>query len=243
MNPTISVITPTINVKQELPRLIRSLRAQSDRNFKFVVIDGASRDGTQAEIAAASDVITFTLSEPDHGVYDALNKGLHALETDYYLVMGADDTLYPDAIANFKSAVRKTDADVIVAGVNAGNSIRRGYHRRRAWLGHTAMVTSHSVGMLFRSGLHKRFGEYSRRYPILADGLFIKRVCQASDIKVSEGDFIAGDFGINGMSNRNFINVLCETWQIQVDTGENPILQYVLFQLRLFRYLARVIAK
>lgn len=243
MNPTISVITPAINVKQLLPRLIASLRAQTDRDFKLIVIDGASTDGTQAEIAAASDIVTFTVSEPDHGIYDALNKGLRAVETDYYLVMGADDTLCPDAIANFKSAIQGTGADVIVASVKAGNSIRRGYHRRRAWLGHTAMVTSHSVGMLFRSELHKRFGEYSRRYPILADGFFIKNVCQASDIKVSEADFIAGEFGINGMSNRNFIKVLCETWQIQVDTGENPILQYFLFQLRLFRYFARVITK
>jgi glycosyltransferase involved in cell wall biosynthesis len=243
MSPTISVITPTLNVAQELPRLITSLRAQTDRDFKFIVIDGASKDGTEGEIAAASDVVTFTLSEPDHSIYDALNKGIRALETDYYLVVGADDTLNPDAIANFKSAVRKTGADVIVAGVNAGKSVRRGYHGRRAWLGHAAMVTSHSVGMLFRSELHKRFGEYSRRYPILADGLFIKRVCQTSDIRVSEADFIAGNFSVAGISNRNFINVLCETWQIQIDTGEDRLLQYVLFQLRLLRYLSRVITK
>ena len=243
MPPTITVLTTVLNAEQELPRLIESLRAQTDRDFEFIVIDGGSKDGTLAVIAASSDVVTFSLSEPDHGIYDALNKGIGALKTDYYLVMGADDVLYPDSIAQFKAAVRETGADVIVAGVKAGKSIRRGYHGNRAWLGHAAMVTSHSVGMLFRAELHKRFGAYSRRYPVLADGLFIKNVCKAPDVKISAAGFVAGDFNMAGISNRHFISVLCEMWQIQIETGENPILQYVLFQLRLLRYLPRIIAK
>ena len=242
-DPTISIVTPTLNAAGTLARLMDSLRAQTDSDFQFIVIDGGSSDGTQALIAAASDIVTFTSSEPDHGFYDALNKGIRAVQTDYYLVVGADDTLAPDAVSNFKSQVRKTGADVVVAGVQAGNRVRRGYHADRGWLGHAAMVTSHSVGMLFRSNLHERFGEYSRRYPILADGHFIKRVCQTPGIKVCEADFIAGNFGLQGMTNRNFINICCETWQIQIDTGEKPVLQFLLFQLRLLRYLPRIIVK
>jgi glycosyltransferase involved in cell wall biosynthesis len=243
MNPTISIITPTLNVAGVLPRLIESLRAQTDHDFRFIVIDGNSKDGTQAELIAASDIVTLMLTDQSDGFYDALNMGIRSLETDYYLVVGADDTLHPDAIANFKAAACETGSDVIVAGVEAGKSVRRGYHGSRGWLGHAAMVTSHSVGMLFRTELHQRFGEYSRRYPVLADGLFIKRVCQAPDVKVSEAGFVAGKFGLAGLSNRNVVNVLCETWQIQIDTGENPILQYLLFQLRLVRYLPQIIRK
>jgi glycosyltransferase involved in cell wall biosynthesis len=222
---------------------VESLRAQTDRSFAFVVIDGASSDGTQHVIAEASDIVTFTSSEQDEDFYDALNKGLHAVGTDYYLVVGADDVLRPDAIANFKSAARNTNADVIVAAVEVGKTVLRGYRPHRAWLGHAAMVTSHSVGMLFRTQLHKNFGDYPRRYAILADGYFIKRVCTAQGVKVVEGDFVAGRFATGGISKNNIVRVLCKYWQIQLDTGENRFVQYLMFQFLLLRYLPRILAK
>jgi glycosyltransferase involved in cell wall biosynthesis len=240
--PSISVVTVTLDSAPDLPRLIESLRAQVDRNFEFVVIDGGSKDGTRDILESARDVITYAVSEPDRGLYDALNKAIRAVRTEYYLVVGADDLLYPQAIADFR-AVAQTGADVVVAAVKAGDTIRRGLHVHRAWLGHAAMTTSHSVGMLFRTRLHDRFGEYPLRYPILADGYFIKRVCTAKDVKAVGADFVAGEFGMQGCSARNLTRVLCESWQIQLDTGESPFVQYLVFQLRLLRYLPRILAR
>jgi glycosyltransferase involved in cell wall biosynthesis len=241
MTPTISVITPTLNAANSLPELISSLRNQTDKAFEFVVIDGGSNDDTPNIIANASDIVTCTISQPDNGPYDAMNKAINLAATNYYLVVGSDDTLYPDAVANFKSVIRERGVDIVVAAVDAGGVTRRGFHRGRSWLGHPAMITSHSVGMLFRKDLHARFGAYSLNYPLLADGFFIKQVCGNPEVTVAEGNFVAGRFGLSGKSNQNFIRSLCEMWQVQVDTGENPLLQYVLFQLRLLRYLPRVV--
>jgi glycosyltransferase involved in cell wall biosynthesis len=242
-SPSISVITVTLNSAKDLPRLIASLREQEDRDFEYVVIDGGSSDGTWNVVESARDVITHAVSEPDRGIYDALNKALRAVRTEYYVVAGADDVLYPQAIANFRKMAQQTGADVLVAAVKAGDTIRRGLHVQRAWLGHAAMTTSHSVGMLFRARLHERFGEYPLRYPILADGYFIKRVCTAADVKAVGADFVAGEFGMRGCSSRNLTRVLCESWQIQLDTGESPIVQYLLFQLRLLRNLPRILVR
>jgi hypothetical protein len=97
--------------------------------------------------------------------------------------------------------------------------------------------------MLVRKVLHDRFGYYSLRYPILADGYFIKKICTADDVKVVPADFIAGEFSVRGASNRNLARVLCESWQIQLDTGENSVVQYLLFQLRLLRNLPRLLSR
>ncbi len=242
-SPSISVVTVTLNSAKDLPRLIDSLRAQEDRSFDHVIIDGGSKDGTWDVVQKSRDVVTYAVSEPDRGLYDALNKALRAVQTEFYLVVGADDLLYPQAIANFRAVARETNADVVVAAVKAGDTVRRGLHVRRAWLGHAAMTTSHSVGMLFRTRLHERFGEYPLRYPILADGYFIKRVCTADDVKAVAADFIAGEFGMEGCSTRNLTRVLCESWQIQLDTGESPLVQYLLFQLRLLRNLPRILGR
>jgi glycosyltransferase involved in cell wall biosynthesis len=245
VNRSISVVTVTLNAARDFPRLVDSLRNQTDRDFDFVVIDGCSSDGTPEIIEACRDVVTYSISEPDQGFYDALNKAIRALRTEYYLVVGADDILYPNAIEDFRSATRGGTADIVVAGVKAGPVVRKGFRRNRAWLGHAAMVTSHSVGMLFRKKLHDTFGCYSQRYPLLADGHFIKHVCTSPSTRVEIGNFIAGEFGLSGVSNagKNFVRVLCETWQVQLDTGESPIVQYLLFQLRLLRYLGRVLRR
>ena len=243
MNASISVITASLNAYSKLPRLVDSLRKQADKDFEYVVMDGGSTDGTLEYVRDACDVVSRLVSEPDHGIYDALNRAIRDLQTEYYLVVGADDVLFPDAIARYKAAVMETGADVVVAGVKVGPTLRRGYYPRRAWLGHAAMVTSHSVGMLFRKSLHDTFGEYSLRYPMQADGHFIKRACMSKAVRVIAADFIAGEFGQDGFSNRDLARALCETWQIQRDTGENPLIQYLLFQLRLLKNLPRIVGK
>ena len=131
-SPSISVVTVTLNSARDLPRLIDSLRAQSDRDFEHVVIDGGSTDGTWDIVGRSRDVVTYAVSEPDRGLYDALNKALRAVRTEYYLVMGADDVLYPAAIANFRAIAQQSNADVVVAGVKTGDRTRRGLHVRRA---------------------------------------------------------------------------------------------------------------
>jgi len=243
MAPSISVVTVTLNAERVLPRLLASLRAQSDKSFEYVVIDGASQDGTWSLVEGAGDIVTYAVSEPDCGLYDALNKAIRRVRSDYYVVLGADDTLHPDAIRNYKKSAQETGADVVVAKVKVRNRIRSGYRPNRAWLGHSAMITSHSVGMLIRSNLHSRFGEYPMRYPVLADGYIIKKLCTSASVKTVEAGFVAGEFSIDGISHRSLIRALCESWQIQIDTGEHPVVQFLLFQTRLLRNLFRIVRR
>jgi glycosyltransferase involved in cell wall biosynthesis len=201
MKPTISVATVTLNATKHLPGLITSLRNQTDRDFDYIVVDGASKDGTKEIIASAGDIVTYTQSEPDHGPYDALNKATRAVKTDFYRVMGADDRLEPDAIANFKEVAEKTGSDVVIVDVRAGKTIRRGYHPERRWLGSARMITSHSVGTYLWTNLHRRFGDYSWRYPLLADIYYVKRLCLSPEVKVVAGNFLSGEFAMYGISN------------------------------------------
>jgi glycosyltransferase involved in cell wall biosynthesis len=243
MAPSISVVTVTLNVAPVLPRLLSSLRKQTDRSFDFILIDGLSTDDTWQLAQEAKDLVTASLHEADCGVYDALNKAIRRVRSDYYLVMGADDTLYPDAIENYKKVADETGADVIVAGVKVGDRVHHRFHPKRGWLGHSAMIASHSVGMLIRRNIHDVLGEYPMRYPVLADGYIIKKLFSTPTVKVVKGHFVAGEFCSDGLSNRSLIRALCETWQIQMDTGERPVVQYLLFQSRLIKYLPKIIGR
>lgn len=133
---------------------------------------------------------------------------------------------------------------MLVLDVRAGKRILRGYHPKNRWRSPEAMFTSHSVGTLFRTNLHKRFGLYTLKYPIFGDSLFMKKIAIAPDTKVVAANFVVGEFCVDGgFSSANIARSICELWLMQRETGESPLVQYLLFQLRLLRHICRVTAR
>jgi glycosyltransferase involved in cell wall biosynthesis len=244
--PTISIVTATYNAAALLPRLVASLTAQTDQDFEWVVADGGSNDDTLkiAEEARASLKQVVLTSQPDFGIYDALNRAIKRTTAEYYLVIGADDVLDPSAVANFKRLGSQTRADILTAAVDYGG--RCGILRRprgSAWLrGAMAYVTGHAVGAAFKKSLHDRksVGLYSKTYPICADQLFIKRVIK-SGASVAVGDFLAGSFGVNGISSTNIAGVHSEFFRVQLETERFKSLQVLLHILRLLKNFPKLL--
>lgn len=241
MIPKLTVLTVTYNAAPVLQGLIESLRAQSDRNFEWIVVDGASTDGTVESIKSAQDLVSKWISEPDCGIYDAVNKAIQLATGDYYLVCGADDRLSVDAIKYYRDALaRNPGCDLIVAGVRVGISCRMGYRPRKRWLGHGAMFTHHSVGTLIRRDLHRIHGAYDLRFSLLADGLFLKKVATADGARVVAADFVAGEYAPHGASGTSPIRSLSELWAVQLLTEPNPALQTAIHFLRIMRHFGRI---
>ena len=89
--PKISVITATYNARETLPDAIESILAQNYSDVELVVIDGGSTDGTNELLASYRDRIDVLISEPDKGIYDALNKGISHATGDVIGFLHADD--------------------------------------------------------------------------------------------------------------------------------------------------------
>lgn len=240
-NGIISVITATYNSACLLPDLIASLRAQTDSGFEWVVVDGASTDTTVAVVREAGLPRQVLVSEPDFGIYDALNKGLRASSGDYYLVLGSDDVLSADAIANFRQALEGGGPapDMVSACVMSGGA-RSVARVGKGWLyGLRGFVSQHSVGVLIRKGLHDEVGLYSRRFAIAADQLFIKRAARAGAV-IKYCDFVAGNYGSVGVSSVDTAGTLTEFFRVQLLTEDNRFLQVVLFIARLLKNYRRL---
>lgn len=88
-----SVITVCKNAAHTIERTIRSLAGQTYRDYEYLVLDGASTDGTQAIVEGYRHVFTRFASEPDGGIYPAMNKGVRAAAGDYLYFLNADDYL------------------------------------------------------------------------------------------------------------------------------------------------------
>ncbi|CAE6915974.1 Glyco_trans_2-like domain-containing protein [Ectopseudomonas oleovorans] len=239
--PTLSVVTATYNAVEVLPRLLASLRSQTDLDFEWVVVDAVSTDGTVELLESVRDLRLVYRSEPDFGIYDALNKAVKLCSGEYYLVVGADDALTPDAIANYRLWAAKSGADIVTAAVSIGAAVKEKPFGR-SWLrGQMAFVTAHAVGSIYKKALHERpgIGFYSRLYPIAADQLFILRTMKQGG-RVCVADFCAGNFAEGGISSTDVLGALTEFFRIQMQF-EWPPTQILLFILRLLKNTPRLI--
>lgn len=111
--PLISIITITFNAAKELPATLESVKSQTFRNFEHLIIDGASTDDTLlvARMLGVPDL--KIVSEPDGGLYFAMNKGLRLAKGRYVLFLNAGDTFHsPETLAAYAAATHKR-ADII----------------------------------------------------------------------------------------------------------------------------------
>lgn len=83
-NPLISVVTVSYNAVSTIEQTILSVINQTYPNIEYVIIDGESTDGTVDVIKKYADRITYWVSEPDKGIYDAMNKGMGISTGDFF---------------------------------------------------------------------------------------------------------------------------------------------------------------
>jgi glycosyltransferase involved in cell wall biosynthesis len=234
----ISVITATYNASEHLSKLIESLRSQTEKNFEWIVADGGSTDGTVELLRQVKDLNVRVVERDDFGIYDALNHAIRLSSGDYYVVIGADDFFYENALADFMAATKEADSDIYTAKIKFGKTIRS-VKGGGSWLNKQfAYVSSHSVGTLFRKSLHVKYGYYSAKYPIAADQYFILKAC-SSGANVNVMDSVVGEFTCGGVSSTDVLGNLSESLRIQI-CFHSKYMQIAIFFLKLVKNFNRI---
>ena len=116
-----SIITVSYNAAGAIGRTARSVIGQKFRDFEYLVVDGASSDGTPQEALEATkgsnDIDVNIVSEPDNGLYDAMNKGIDRATGDYLIFLNAGDTFHSsDTLSILNKAIEDNDFPGIVYG-------------------------------------------------------------------------------------------------------------------------------
>ncbi|MDD5705959.1 MAG: glycosyltransferase family 2 protein [Kiritimatiellae bacterium] len=111
-SPRLTIVTVALNNRDGLERTLASVHdRQPFRDFEQVVVDGASTDGTVELLRAYEPRLAHWVSEPDRGIYHAMNKGAARARGDFLLFLNSGDTLAPDALSAFFAAM--PDADIV----------------------------------------------------------------------------------------------------------------------------------
>ena len=187
-----SVITVTRNNLEGLRRTHESLRAQSCADYEWIVIDGASDDGTAGYLQGTGAV---WLSESDRGIYDAMNKGIDRARGDHLIFMNAGDVFAaPDVLEKLAA---HGDADFIYGDAREGGACKRARSYKKISYG---MFTHHQSMMYGRDKIGAL--RYDTNYKIAADYKFTVEFLRRAE-KIVYTPFPVCVFEQGGVSQKN----------------------------------------
>lgn len=130
--PKFSVITVTYNAEKVLEDTIQSVIAQTYHRIEYIIVDGASKDGTLSIIDKYRQRIHTVVSEPDKGLYDAMNKGIALATGDYLCFLNAGDCFHADnTLFQMVHSIRGNDLPDILYGETALVNSKRHFVRMR----------------------------------------------------------------------------------------------------------------
>lgn len=117
ISPLFSIITVTYNAENTVAKTLRSVDEQTFRDYEHLMIDGASKDSTLQIINSYINENRHTVSEPDHGIYDAMNKGIGLAKGKYLIFLNAGDAFHStETLAKIAQAATDNDYPGIIYG-------------------------------------------------------------------------------------------------------------------------------
>jgi putative colanic acid biosynthesis glycosyltransferase len=183
--PLISVILVCRNPGPRLAAALESVWSQAGAEVETIIIDGDSTDGTHEWLEARREQIGTYLSEPDCGVYDAMNKGLALARGEWILFLGADDRLVGGAFAKIAPELTRTSAAVV--GGEAAYADGRLYPLRNPAAGIRRNFAHHQA-TFYRRGLFTDHGDFEIGLRIAADYEFnlrlVKRQVRFKSVRI-----------------------------------------------------------
>lgn len=211
----ISVITAVRNNRDTLAASLDSALAQSHEDVELIVIDGGSTDGTLEVLQAYADRIAVLVSEPDQGIYDALNKGLRHASGEVVGFLHSDD-LYADAevLRRVARAFSESDVgavygDLLYVRKNASDRVVRTWRAgqfspsrlARGWM------PPHPTFYVRRS-VYEALGGFDTRYRIAADYDCMLRFLGKGGLKLGYIPEVLVKMRVGGASNRSIKNII-----------------------------------
>ena len=236
-NFKISVITVTKNSEKFLEENINSLKNQTYKNFEHIIIDGNSTDRTVEIIKKNKDKIDYWVSEPDEGLYDAMNKGIKACTGDIIGILNSDDIYFSEALKFVNQYFTEQENLDFLFGTVEKHKLMHGYYPEKIkWT--FGFYTTHSVGFFIKKSSQMKIGFYDTRYKYSADyDLFYKMIVKKKMFGIAtKKNEIFGKFRQGGLSSRiKYLDFLKENNRIRINNGQNTLFVYLIFVLRLLR--------
>ncbi len=212
----VSIITVTYNAEETLERTIKSVLNQTYKNIEYIIVDGVSTDGTIDIIKKYDNKISKWISEPDVGLYDAMNKGISMASGELIGIINADDFYELDAVEKIVKCAMETGAGVISGNQRHFDSLGHtidgmGTPIERMWYD---MAVYHPT-VFVRKSVYNEYGTFDLKYRIDADYELMLRL-YVNGVSFEKVDSIISNFYLGGTSVENFSLMIDESRSISI---------------------------
>jgi glycosyltransferase involved in cell wall biosynthesis len=230
MSIQISVVTAVFNRVHTVGDAIKSVQSQTHGNVQQILVDGASTDGTLALLKDSIGPNAILVSEPDEGIYDALNKGLALATGDVVGVMHSDDYFADDKVlADVADAFADPTVDAVYGDldyVDASDTSRVVRHWKAGPYVHERLgwgwMPPHPT-LFVRRKVTERLGGYDTRYQIAADYDWVLRYLGHARIRVKYVPRVLVKMRAGGESNQSFQKIARKSWEDWLVMRRNKI--------------------
>ena len=188
----VSIITCCFNRKDTIGQAVESVLSQDYPDIEYIIVDGASIDGTVDVVERYKDRITRIISEPDHGMYEAVNKGIMAATGDVIGMLHSDDFFFDNhVVSEAVETLEREQADLVYGNglyVDKDDTSRVVRDWRsgpcRRWKLRCGWLPLHPTVYVRRKAL-ETWGLYDEQYKIAADSDWLFRYLYETDIRVA----------------------------------------------------------
>lgn len=199
-----SIITVSYNAIKTIEQTILSVKAQTYKNIEYIIIDGQSTDGTLDIINKYQRDIDYIVSEPDKGIYDAMNKGIRCATGDIIGFVNSDDWYEPDTIEKVVTCFNSTDAEITHGQVwvidENGNKIKtNGFENEEVEYEQLHYRMLPHLSVFAKRTVFEQYGVFDINYHIAADYDWILR-CYTGGAHLQYINGVMGSFRRGGVS-------------------------------------------
>ncbi len=223
--PIISIITVVFNGVKTLEQTIMSVLTQSYPNIEYIIIDGGSTDGSLEIIEKYEEKISFWISEPDNGLYDAMNKGISKATGDLIGMINSDDWYEPNAIEIIVNTFLQNPSKKIFHGdrfdvlINGEKKIRK-YNPSKAKFIYYAMTYNHPSMFIHKSVYESAV--YNTKLKALSDYEFVLKQFLANPGFFQYVPFTYVNYRLDGISGQmGFMPMIKEGFVSRMNGGLN----------------------
>lgn len=227
----LSIITVCYNSAKYIRFAIDSVLSQSYTNIEYIIIDGGSTDGTLEILNEYADQVSFILSEPDDGIYDAMNKGISKASGEVVGILNSDD-FYPhkhviaDVVNCFEN---KNDVDMVLGNVTFVNTTDlinpvRLYSSFRfsSWKLRFGFMPAHPASFIKKSAYNK-VGLYKNGYKIAADFDIFVRMLLVYKLNYAKLDKTLVRMRLGGVSTSGLKSYIISTKEMLKSLRESKV--------------------
>lgn len=254
----ISIIIPTYNSERTIKRCLDSIVEQTFADWEVLLMDGVSKDNTLEIARSYNDSRIRIYSEPDKGIYDAMNKGIKKSKGEWLYFLGSDDYLYTPSVLELMAKEMNSEYKIVYGEVDA-SQLQAEY--RGEWRPELMEFNRCHQAIFYHRGIFDEYGMYDLSYKLYADYIYNLNAFWKYHVPTKHIDVVVAHYSAGGASasgndpqferDINFIYLqlgknmypIQKRKELAWDIIRNTDSRWMKFKMKMYIYYLRCVAK